>query len=280
MSENPGLSKLKTDADRSVLTFTFAASLTIVILTVIASLTGLLYPDSLYPSPKLRQFALANDLVNLVIGLPILLVSMWLARRGKFIGMLLWPGALLYSLYNYLAYVIAVPLSWIYITYLLIVPLGLYALIATTARIDTEQCEKRLAGKVPERLSGGVLVVLGGFVFARVFSVVAGSVLDEIAVPTTDLALLVADVLLAPAWIIGGALLWRKHALGYATGLGLLFQGSMLFVGLIIVLALQPIFTAAVFPLTDIIAVTIMGLICFIPFALFLRSAWSHEAGS
>ncbi len=44
-------------------------------------------------------------------GLPILLGSMWVAHRGKLIGLLLWTGALFFVLYNYLAYVIALPLS-------------------------------------------------------------------------------------------------------------------------------------------------------------------------
>jgi hypothetical protein len=35
-----------------------------------------------------------------MIGLPILRGSMGLARRGKLLGLLLWPGALFYVLYH------------------------------------------------------------------------------------------------------------------------------------------------------------------------------------
>ena len=59
------------------------------------------------------------------------------------------------------------------------------------------------------------------------------------------------------------------------TGLGLLFQSSMLFIGLIIFLLLQPFLTAAPFVLTDVVVIFIMGLICFIPFALFVRGVVS-----
>jgi hypothetical protein len=212
-----------------------------------------------------------------MIGVPILLGSIWLDRRGKYLGRLLWPGALMYTLYNYLAYVVALPISWLYVTYLLIVALSLYSLISAAANIDINTAKQRLNGKVPQRFAGGVLLLLGGFVFIRVFAVIASAQLGTSVIEITDRSLLLADALLAPAWILGGFLLWKKRALGYAASLALLFQGSMLFLGLIIVLALQPIFTEASFPLADILVVAAMGLICFVPLFSFLRAATSAE---
>jgi hypothetical protein len=76
---------------------------------------------------------------------------------------------------------------------------------------------------------------------------------------------------MTPAWVIGGALLWRRQPLGYVAGTGLLFQGSMLFVGLLTFLILQPLLTTAPFALADTIVVFCFGLICFVPFGLFVR---------
>jgi pilus assembly protein TadC len=45
-----------------------------------------------------RAGFLAQDALAIVLGLPILLGSIWLARRGSLIGMLPWPGALIYLL--------------------------------------------------------------------------------------------------------------------------------------------------------------------------------------
>jgi hypothetical protein len=251
--------------------FAFTTSILIAFLTAIASIGGLLNPDYFYPTEELRQFALANDVTNLLIGLPILLGSIWFDHHGKYLGRLLWPGALMYTLYNYLAYAIALPVSWIYLAYLLIVALCLYSLVAALANIDVETARRHIQGEVPERFSASVLILLGGFVFLRVIGVIASAQLSASEIGITERALLVADILLAPAWILGGALLWKKRPLGYAGGLALLFQGSMLFIGLIIVLALQPIFTTAPFPWVDIIVVTVMGLVCFVPFILFLH---------
>lgn len=251
--------------------YTVGSALIVAALTAVASTAGLLYPHDFYPTEALRQFALANDVANLVIGVPILLGSIWLDHKGHFVGRLLWPGALMYAFYNYLAYAIAVPLNWVYPAYLLVAALSLYALAAVIGEIPMGYAQQHLAGKVPERLSGAVLLLLGGFVLIRVFFVVFSAQYGAEAIEPTELSVLLADTLLAPAWVIGGILLWRKEPLGYATGLALLFQGSMLFLGLILVLALQPVFTGARLPLVDIIVVAAMGMICFIPFVSFLR---------
>ncbi len=59
-----------------------------------ASAAGLLFPAALYPAQALRQSFVTNDVVNLVIGLPFLLGTPALARRGRLAGLLFWPGAL------------------------------------------------------------------------------------------------------------------------------------------------------------------------------------------
>lgn len=256
---------------RHGLTFAYPASALIALLMAAASIVGLLDPDRLYPTEAQRQAALANDVANLVVGLPSLVVSMWLSLRERLIGLLFWPGALMYILYNYLAYVFLMPVSWIYLIYLTLIALSMYTLIGIAASIDGGFIKRRLLGAVPERLSAIVLVALGVFSFVRVYGVIAGALIGQREISPPDLSVMVSDVLLSPAWIIGGILLWRRRALGYVAGLGLLYQACMLFVGLIVVLALQPLLFGTTFPLVDIIVVAIMGSLCFVPTALFLR---------
>ena len=223
---------------------------------------------------------MANDVVNLFVGVPILLGSMWLARRGKLIGLLFWPGALMYVLYNYIAYVLAMPLSWVLLLYMALVTLSAYTTIGLVANIDGKAVQQCLAGAVPEKLSGGVLIGFGVLISMRVVGVIASALASQTTVPATESSALVSDFLLSPAWVIGGVLLWQRRALGYVSGAGLLFQASMLFIGLIIFLLLQPLLTTAPFALVDVVVVFIMGLICFIPFGLFLRGVLSGGKSS
>jgi len=265
---------------RRNLTLAHAISLVIAALMAIASVAGLLVPTTVYPTDELLQAFVPNDIVNLLIGLPILLGSVWLARRGQLVGLLLWPGALFYVFYTYIIYIFSMPLDVVFLLHLTLVTSSAYAMIGLVASIDGSAVRHRLSGAVPERAGGGVLAGLGILIFVRVVAVLVGALISRAPVAPVELALHVSDFMLAPAWVIGGVLLWRREPLGYVAGLGLLFQASTLFIGLIVVLILQPLMTAAPFALIDVLAVFVMGLVCFVPLALFVRGAAAKHSPS
>lgn len=255
------------------LTPIYISSFIIAIMTLTASAVGLQYNTLLYPTEELVRTFIPNDVVNLLIGLPILLGSMYLAWRGKLIGLLCWTGALFFVFYNYTAYVFAMPLNWAFPLHLVLMTLSAYALVALLAFIDGKAVQQGLSGSVPERFAGGVLAGLGFLFLLRVIGVMFGALTSGTSLAETELAVNIADILTTPAWVIGGILLWKRKEFGYVTGLGLLFQGSMLFVALIIFLLLQPLLTNAPFAIADVVVIAVMGLICFIPFGMFVRGA-------
>ena len=72
-------------------------------------------------------------------------------------------------------------------------------------------------------------------------------------------------------WVVGGVFLLLRKPLGYTSGLGLLFSGSMLFIALIVFLLLQPVLTGVPYELLDVGLIIMLGMICFIPFYLYIR---------
>jgi hypothetical protein len=259
------------------LSLAYLLSLLIAVLMTIASVLGLTHPQTIYPTEALRQSFFANDVINLTIGLPTLIGALWLASRGRLVGLLSWPGALMFVLYTYLAYIFSMPLRWYYLLLLTLVTLSAYTLIGLLTCLDVGAVGRHLEGAVPARLSGALLMIFGAFVFLRVFSVIANAMTDPTSVTATELAVLPADFLISPAWIIGGVQLWRRKALGYTAGPGLLFQASMLFIGLIAFMILQPLMTDAPFDLPGLLVVLGMSLVCFIPFSLYLRGIGQKE---
>ena len=249
----------------------YILSLIIASLLVFASISGIWFGSVIYPTDELLSTFISNDVVNLLIGLPIILGSMFLTMRGKLIGLLFWPGALFFVLYNYMIYVLAMPLNWAFLLHLTLTALSVYTIIILVANIDGEKIQQRLTGVVYERITGGILVTMGLLFTLQVVGVLADSLINQIPVTVTELALHVSDFLISPALVIGGILLWRRKEFGYVSGLGLLFQASMLFIGLIVFLIVQPILNSTPFLLGDILVVFIMGLICFIPLTLFIR---------
>jgi hypothetical protein len=253
------------------LSLVYTASFIIALLMTIASVAGFRYRAIIYPTDELVQTFVSNDVVNLFIGLPILLGSMWLTWRGKLIGLLFLPGALFFVLYNSIAYAFALPPNWAFPLHLTLVMLSTYTLAALVASIDGKVVQQRLGDAVPERFAGGVLAGLGLLFLLRAIGVMVNALVSGTLLTKTELAVNVADFLTTPAWVIGGILLWQRKELGYVTGLGLLFQGSMLFIALSLFLLLQPLLTDAPFALADAIVILVIGSICFIPFALFVR---------
>jgi hypothetical protein len=234
------------------------------------SLAGLLFPLAIYPSEDLRQSFLTNDVVNLMIGLPVLLGALWLARRGKLPGLLGLPGALFYVTYNSIACAAAMPLTWPFFVHLAVAILSGLAIFRHLSSVDGAAVQVQLQGRVAERLGAGVLMGFGALFFLR-----AVAEFFDGAANWAAFGVLVADGLTTPFWILGGLSLWRKQPLGYVSGAGLLFQASMLFVGLLVFFILQPFAAGVTFRLADFVVILVMGWVVFVPFGLFLRGAAS-----
>ena len=258
----------------------YRLSLATALLAACLSLAGLLWQSAFYPGEAVRQSFVSNDVVNLLVGLPVLLATMRLAQRGRLTGLLVWPGALFYFTYNAIAYTVALLPALLSFAHLSVVILSLLAVAALLRSIDAPQTAGRLRGKVHERLAGGFLAVFGLLFFLRSAGQLYGLASGETILNQAGLGVLVADLLVTPAWLVCGVLLWRRRDPGYAAGAGLLFQAGMLFVGLLVFFILQPFLAGTRFPLADFSVILIMGLFCAVPLALFLAGVHRQEGES
>ncbi|MGD9099075.1 MAG: hypothetical protein PVF45_01250, partial [Anaerolineae bacterium] len=102
----------------------YAASLVIALVMTITSVAGLLFQSDIYPTDELALAFAPVDAFHLGIGLPILLGSMWLAHRGKLVGLLCWPGVLLYVLYSFVLNLVGMPFDVLFLPYLLLIILS------------------------------------------------------------------------------------------------------------------------------------------------------------
>jgi hypothetical protein len=261
-----------TDANLPItrsLTLVYAFSLVIAMLMTIASVAGLLLQGTVYPTEELRNWVVANDIFNLVVGLPSLLVTMWLARRGKLIGLLCWPGMLFYVLYVYVAYVIGVPFGLLFLPHLVLATMSAYTLIGLVASIDGQAVCKRLSGSVPARTTGGILLALAILIILRQVALIAAAVTGGAAVAPPELAQWIDDFAVAcPVLIVVGVELWRRKPLGYIGGAGLLLAYGVLSLSLV-----PTMVSASPIDVGGILIVGIMAALCFVPFAFFVRGS-------
>jgi hypothetical protein len=235
----------------------YLASILVAIVMTVVSVAALLDWRLVYPGIETKMLPLfvGQDALNLIIALPTLLGSMWLARRGTLIGLLLWPGALFYVAYDYGFYVLGAPYTALFVPYIALMTLSMYAAIAVIVGIDGDMVRERLTGSVPARLAGGFLVGLA-LLFMTLWTALnlsaaaSGTPVDPVlkVVTTLDLSLQL------PALFVGGLLLWRRTALGYVVACGLLLQAAAYLAGLSAITLLQealmatPIDPVAVYP--------------------------------
>jgi len=192
--------------------------------------------------------------------------------------LLLWPGALLYVVYNYLVYAFGNPFGWLTFVSLAFVLISTLSIINLVRSIEAEKVKEQLAESVPRRTAGGVMFVFGVFFMLRVAGIIVGAISAQIPLPLSEIGLAVADVTLSVLWVTGGILLLRRQPLGYLSGLGLLFAACALFIGLLVFFILQPIVTDVPFALVDFVIVLLMSLICFVPFGLYIRAIRSASS--
>lgn len=247
-------------------------------LLAVTSGLGIAFASRAYPTEELRHALLPNDIVTLVVVVPVLLGSMLLTRGGSLLGLLLWPGALLNGLYGSVALAVATPHAFQQVTYLALAALCGWAMVLLVRGIDHQDVRRHLSGAVPARVGGIVLVALGSLFVLRAGAELLAAGSGD-ARTAAEVGTAVADLVTAPLLVLGGLLLWRTRALGYGVGTGLLFQASMLFLALLAFFVVQPLVTSAPFAATDFMVVAAMGLVCFVPCGLFLRGVLRAGGG-
>ena len=135
------------------LTLAYAASLVLTALVALAALVGLSgAAGDVYVDSSSVLVSRGADVANLLL-VPLLLGTMWAARRGHLLGLLLWPGTLFYSLYAYLPYAISAAITWLLLVDVGVVTLSAFTLIGLLATIDASAVRDRL-NRTPARWVG------------------------------------------------------------------------------------------------------------------------------
>lgn len=196
----------------------------ILLLAAAASLAGLLVPG-LYRDPEvLRPQLYGQDLVTLVVGLPLLLVGTVGVARDSLRGRVLWLGALGYLVYTYATYTFGAVWNPLFLVYAALLGLSTYTFVLGLLATSPEEASRTLA-RLPRRTVGWFLAVSAG-VFAllwladEVGALVRGEAPRSVVamqVPTNFVHAIDLAIVL-PALAITGRLLLARRPWGYLLG--------------------------------------------------------------
>lgn len=214
-------------------------------LMTLVSAGGAIAPEWLYRDNDLVTYAFrGQDIVTLVVSVPLLVVALLLERRGSARGRLLWMAMLLYAFYGYLFYAFGAAFNVFFLAYVAVMACSLYALVFSVPRIDASALVAAF-GAGESRARGVRAVALFYLLFTAVGLgllwtgmsvgfIVTGDVPAAITAfghPTgvvfaLDLAIAV------PLMVVGAVQLWKRRAWGWVLATVLSLKGVVYTLGL------------------------------------------------
>ena len=112
------------------------ATMILVLLAAGASLLGLLREGHYVESGSELLRLQAQDAVILTLGVPVLVIGLWLSLRGSLRGRLLWLGSLAFMAYMWTHYAFVVAYSDFFLGYVALFAISVFTLISGVVTTD------------------------------------------------------------------------------------------------------------------------------------------------
>ena len=181
-----------------------------------------LYGNGIYRNDSLSYGAQARgqDIITLLVGIPLLLSGWLLMKRRSLRGQLVHAGSLGYFLYTYSSYSYLSFYNPLFLLYVLLFSLSLFGFITAFNTIDARRIQQALSGTFPRRTIGIYLIFMGavltllwlGKIIPTLDYSIPAAGLDHyttLVIQANDLAIIV------PTAAITGILLLKSAPLGF-----------------------------------------------------------------
>lgn len=181
-----------------------------------------LYNKGIYARDSLSMGsqAVAQDFVTIILGVPLLIISLLLLNKKSAKGICLLTGTLGYFLYTYASYSFLIVYNPLYLVYVLIMILSFYSFILSMNHMNKSGIMNNFSEKFPVKSMGRfmwiVAVMLGGLWLGRILPTVMNGTApinlehySTLGIQTLDLGFVV------PASLVAGYLLSKRNKWGY-----------------------------------------------------------------
>ncbi|QGU08765.1 hypothetical protein COCCU_14375 (plasmid) [Corynebacterium occultum] len=200
------------------------------VLAAVGSVLGLSVPGRLYgqKTSEMVIAVLAQDLVNLFLVAPLMLILAVYARRGSLSSGLCLIGFLAFTVYNYAIYAFSIHFGPLFLIWVAVLGLSVFALIGNLAALTLPGVDTRFSGATV-RVPGWLLIVVAVLFALLWLSEIVPDLLNgrnstsatDWDVPTNPVHVLDLAFFL-PAVGAVGVLLLRGHRIGYVAAPGAL----------------------------------------------------------
>jgi hypothetical protein len=263
-------------------------TIAIALLVAVTAVAGLFWPatyarETLFSSAG----AIGSDLVDLLLIVPVLLISGILGYRGSVPARLVWLGALGYMQYNFVLYAFGVHFNALFLVYCATLSLCFYATVFCLPLISLKQIAQDYGPRAPRKTTASVLLVIATLFAAfdlgeDIPALLAGRVpqsVIQVNLPVSFIHCLDL-IFLLPGMYITAYLLFRRKASGYALApafLALLALMNIELVVLMVVMALKGCF-GIFYPM--IVSFAVVGVGCVVLLWFYFASAKTKSGSS
>jgi hypothetical protein len=192
-----------------------------------------------YETVSFYAQAIAQDIVTLLLGVPLLIISLLMSKKGSMRGRVLLTGTLAYFLYTYASYSFLSAFNEVYLFYVAIFSLSLFAVILSFMSIPVDELAGHIQAGYP-RKGLGIFCLSVGIVIALMWlaRIVPATLQESAPVGLEAASTLVIQSLdlglVVPLGILSGVLLLRKQNWGYLLGTVFLFKGTTLVIAVFV----------------------------------------------
>jgi len=250
-------------------------SVPLAILTAIASYAGIFIESTyarettLYTSQGIGQ-----DIVNLFIVVPILLVASFFASRKSKLGLLVWSGAIFYLAYSYTIYSFGLHFNQLFILYCAILGLSFYSFVYFILSAHKVNAAELFSDKISTLSTGVFLIVIAVlFYFIWLSELIPSINQNETPKSVIESGLLINPVhvldlaICLPALLITGIALIQKRSIGF------LLAPAMLIFCILMAIAIAAMVLVMMSKGldSDLVLFTIFGIITVISIFFLIR---------
>lgn len=163
----------------------------------------------------------------LFLGVPLLLASIFLYRRGSTSGQLLLTGTLGYFLYVYASMALGAAYNRLFVVYVVLFSASLFAFVRLFASVDLEALAAQIPGGLP-RLGLAIFMIVAGLVTLVVWggplvgALIEGGPPERMDSYTTMVTYALDLAIITPSTILCAILVLRGDPLGYLMAVPLL----------------------------------------------------------
>ena len=190
-------------------------------------------------SAEVAPQGIAQDVVTLIIGIPLLFFSLLYTRRGSLKGRFILAGTLGYFLVTYLFYLVMGMYNPLFLVYTALLCTSFFAFMVTLFSFDLNELPQIFTESVPVKSVGEFLILNAIFIALLWLEIVVPPLLDGSVIPVqaehyTTLIVQGLDLgLLLPLAVAAGILFIQRKPIGFLAAPVYLVFLSILMIALI-----------------------------------------------